>query len=64
MWYLQSILSESIIGIFTDLILSEIDYLIFALEVSFYFVDTNALSDVEENEFIRDYTHFLESDRL
>ena len=61
---LQSILSKSIFSIFIDLLVTEIDYLIFALEISLDFVNADVFANVKHNELVRNNAEFLQRDSL
>ena len=47
-----------------NVLLLELNDLIVTLEVPLNFVNRDVLCDIEKDEFIRDDTHLLQSDRL
>ena len=62
--HLQSILSDCILRAFIDLVLPELNDFVLALKVSLDLVHADVLSDVQHDEFIWDYVHLLQGDRL
>ncbi len=61
---LKPIFSESILRELFNVILLELDDLILALEITLHLVDANILGNVEQDKFVRDDAHLLQSDGL